>query len=150
MRVAGILSAVFALTRPFRHVAQVFNESLLRLVIPKSVRPQPVISEAEYQDLLSIAQQQGALRRWERDMILQILSLDQKTAGDVMKPRSQIFCISDDLSKEDMLEAARKMRHTRIPIYDETPDTIVGILNARAFLLNPSAELETLRCSSAR
>jgi putative hemolysin len=142
LRVAGILTVFLRLTRPFRRVAQVFNESLLRLVIPKSVRPQPVISEAEYQDLLNIAQEQGALRRWERDMILQILSLDQKTAGDVMKPRSQISCIPDDLSKEDMLEAARKMRHTRIPIYDETPDTIVGVLNARAFLLNPSADLE--------
>jgi putative hemolysin len=142
LRVAGILAVVLTLTRPFRRIAQVFNEALLRLVIPKSLRPQPVISEAEYQDLLSIAQQQGALRRWERDMILQILSLDQKTAGDVMKPRSQISCISDDLSKEEMLEAARKMRHTRLPMYDETPDTIVGILNARAFLLNPAADLE--------
>jgi CBS domain containing-hemolysin-like protein len=41
-----------------------------------------------------------------------------------------------------MLEAARKTGHTRIPIYDETPDTIVGVLNARAFLLNPELDLE--------
>jgi putative hemolysin len=142
LRIAKILTAIVALTRPFRRVAQAFNESLLRIAIPKSVRPQPAISEEEYQDLLNIAQQQGALRRWERDMILQILSLDQRTAGDVMKARSQISCISDDLSKEEMLDAARKIQHTRIPIYDETPDTIVGILNARAFLLNPSADLE--------
>ena len=142
LRVARLLSGMLTITRPFRQVAQVFNDSLLRLVIPKSVRPQPVISESEYQDLLSIAQQQGALRRWERDMILQILSLDQKTAGDVMKPRSQISCISDDLTHEEMLAVARKTKHTRIPIYDETPDTIVGILNARALLLNPEADLE--------
>jgi putative hemolysin len=75
-------------------------------------------------------------------MILQILALDKRTAGDVMNPRSQISCISDDLSKEDMLEEARRIKHTRIPIYDETPDTIVGVLNARAFLLNPNADLE--------
>ncbi len=142
LRVAHVLTVFLSLTRPFRRVAQVFYETVLRIAIPKSVQPQPVISEEEYQDLLTIAQQQGALRRWERDMILQILSLDQKTAGDVMKPRSQISYISDELSKEDMLETARKTRHTRIPIYDETPDTIVGILNARALLLNPSADLE--------
>ena len=70
------------------------------------------------------------------------VALDKRTAGDVMNPRSQISFISDDLSKEDMLEAARRIKHTRIPIYDETPDTIVGVLNARAFLLNPSADLE--------
>jgi CBS domain containing-hemolysin-like protein len=41
-----------------------------------------------------------------------------------------------------MIEAARQIKHTRIPVYDETPDTIVGVLNARGLLLNPSADLE--------
>jgi CBS domain containing-hemolysin-like protein len=58
-----------------------------------------------------------------------------------MKPRSQIACISDDLSVEEMLEAARKHKHRRLPIYDETPDTIVGILNTRALLLDPQMDL---------
>jgi putative hemolysin len=49
--------------------------------------------------------------------------------------------ISDDLSIEGMIEAARKHRHRRLPIYDETPDTIVGILNTRALLLNPAIDL---------
>ncbi len=142
LRVSGAVTMLLGLTRPFRRVAQAINEGLLRLIIPKSIQPQPVISEEEYQDLLSIAQQQGALGRAEREMILQILSLDKRTAGDVMKARSQISCISDELSREDMLEAARKIQHTRVPIYDETPDTIVGVLNVRALLLNPDAELE--------
>jgi CBS domain containing-hemolysin-like protein len=111
-------------------------------LIPKTIQPQPAISEEEYPELLDIAQQQGALAKTEKDIILQILTLDQRTAGDVMKPRSKIFCIPDDLSKEEMLDAARRIKHTRIPIYDETPDTIVGVLNARAFLLDPSLELE--------
>jgi CBS domain containing-hemolysin-like protein len=142
LRVSGVVTALLGLTRPFRKVAQAINEGLLKFIIPKSIRPQPVISEEEYQDLLNIAQQQGALGRVERDMILQILSLDDRTAGDVMKPRSQISCISDELSREEMLEAARRIQHTRVPIYDETPDTIVGVLNVRALLLNPDAELE--------
>lgn len=142
LRVSAALNILLGLTRPFRKIAQAFNAALLRLVIPKSVKPQPVISDEEYQDLLNIAQQQGALGKAEKDMILEILALDQRTAGDVMNPRSQISCISDDLSHEEMLEAARSIKHTRIPIYDETPDTIVGVLNARAFLLNPDADLE--------
>ena len=142
LRVSGAVNVLLTLTRPFRKVAQAINGALLRLVIPKSIKPQPVISDEEYQDLLSIAQQQGALGKAEKDMILQILALDQRTASDVMNARSQISCISDELSREEMLEAARSIKHTRIPIYDETPDTIVGVLNARAFLLNPSADLE--------
>jgi putative hemolysin len=142
VRTSAAVNIFLRLTRPIRRIAQAINGAILRLVIPKSIKSQPVISDEEYQDLLSIAQQQGALGKAEKDMILQILALDKRTAGDVMNPRSQISCISDDLSKEDMLEEARRIKHTRIPIYDETPDTIVGVLNARAFLLNPNADLE--------
>ena len=40
-----------------------------------------------------------------------------------------------------MIAAARKFKHRRLPIYDETPDTIVGVLNARALLLDPDVDL---------
>jgi len=49
--------------------------------------------------------------------------------------------ISDDSSIEEMIEAARRYKHRRLPIYDETPDTIVGILNTRALLLDPQVDL---------
>src|SRR3989442_15849026 len=49
--------------------------------------------------------------------------------------------IPDDLSIEDMIAAARKHKHRRLPLYDETPDTIVGILNTRALLLDPHIDL---------
>jgi CBS domain containing-hemolysin-like protein len=58
-----------------------------------------------------------------------------------MRPRSQVACISDDLSIEQMVEAARRHRHTRLPIYDESPDTIVGVLNTRSLLLDPQVDL---------
>ena len=45
------------------------------------------------------------------------------------------------LSVEEMIAAARKFKHRRLPIYDETPDTIVGILNTRALLLDPKIDL---------
>ena len=141
LRIAGIMHGVARLTSPIRKVAQTANESLLRFVTPK-VNPQPAISEEEYQELLDIAQQQGALGKSERDIILQILSLDERTASDVMRPRAQISFIPDDLSKEEMLEQARALKHSRLPMYDETPDTIIGVLNARAFLLDPSRDLE--------
>lgn len=141
LRVARPLVFLLEASRPLRKIAQGMNEALLRLILPK-VKPQPAISENEYQDLLGIAQQQGALGNSERELILHILDLDNRTVREVMKPRSMISCISDELTREEMLEEARKLKHTRLPIYDETPDTIVGVLNVRAFLLNPGADLE--------
>src|ERR1700693_3022273 len=58
-----------------------------------------------------------------------------------MKPRSQMAAIPDDLSIEEMIDAARRYKHRRLPMYDETPDTIVGILNTRALLLDPQIDL---------
>jgi putative hemolysin len=142
VRVAPALQRIVAATRPFRRIAQAINNMILGLIVPKSLKAQPLIAEEEYQDLLNMAQQQGALGRSEKEMLLHILTLDKRTAGDVMKARSQISCVSDELSREDMIEAARQIKHTRIPVYDETPDTIVGVLNARALLLNPNADLE--------
>jgi CBS domain containing-hemolysin-like protein len=50
-------------------------------------------------------------------------------------------CLSDDASVPEMIAAARKFRYRRLPIYDEAPDTIVGILNTRALLLDPKIDL---------
>jgi len=59
----------------------------------------------------------------------------------VMRPRPSMACISDETSVEEMIAAAKKFQHRRLPIYDETPDTIVGILNTRTLLLDPTVEL---------
>ena len=58
-----------------------------------------------------------------------------------MRPRAGMACISDEATVEEMLVAARKFKHRRLPMYDESPDTIVGILNTRALLLDPKIDL---------
>src|ERR1035438_512786 len=58
-----------------------------------------------------------------------------------MRPRARMAAVSDDASVEEMIAAAKKFQHRRLPIYDETPDTIVGILNTRALLFDPQIEL---------
>ena len=141
LRVARPMVALLALTRPVRVVAQGLIDAVLKLTVPKSIKPQSAITDAEYQELLEVACQQGTLAPTEKEIILQIISLDRRTARDVMKPRSQMACISDDLTVEEMIAAARRHKHTRLPIYDETPDTIVGVLNTRVLLLDPQADL---------
>jgi CBS domain containing-hemolysin-like protein len=88
-----------------------------------------------------MAYRQGTLAESEKEIILQIISLDRRTARDVMRPRTGMACISDEATVEEMIAAAKKFKHRRLPIYDETQDTIVGILNARALLLDPEIDL---------
>ncbi len=141
LRVARPLLLVEKFTLPLCHVAQKMNEGILKTFVSQSVTPPAALTDADYQELLDLAYQQGTLAEAEKEIILQIINLDRRTARDVMKPRSQMASISDDSSVEEMIAAARKYKHRRLPIYDETPDTIVGILNTRALLLDPKADL---------
>jgi CBS domain containing-hemolysin-like protein len=139
LRVAPAMALLQGTTGWFQRLVERFNEWMLRVVLPKNVRAQT--SHEEYQELLELAYQQGTLRKSELDLIAQIINLDRKTVAEIMQPRSQMAAIPDDLSVEDMVEAARKHGHNRLPLYDETPDTIVGILNTRTLLLDPHVDL---------
>lgn len=141
MRVARPMELIHAISKPFRLVAQRINTAILNILLRTPLKPRPNITEEEYQELLELALQQGALARSERDIILQIISLDRRTVREVMKPRAQMQTVSDDASIEEMIEAARKYKKMRLPIHDEATDTIVGIFNARVLLLDPQADL---------
>ncbi len=140
LRVARPLLFFEKLTLPLRHVAQLINAAILKAIGSPSIKSQ-VATDADYQELIELAYQQGTLAQSEKEIILQIITLDKREVREVMRPRAQMACISDDLSIEEMIAAARKYRHHRLPIYDETPDTIVGVLNTRALLLEPQADL---------
>jgi putative hemolysin len=141
LRVARPVFLIQRLTRPLHQVAQKLNTAILKTLVPQSMKPQSALTDEDYQELLELAFQQGTLAQSERDIILQIISLDRRTAKEVMRARSQMVAISDDCTVEEMVAAARKYKHRRLPIYDETPDTIVGVLNTRALLLDPHADL---------
>jgi CBS domain containing-hemolysin-like protein len=58
-----------------------------------------------------------------------------------MKPRSQMACISHNVTLPEMLAAARTHKHRRLPLFDETPDSIVGILNTPRLLSDPEIDM---------
>jgi CBS domain containing-hemolysin-like protein len=141
LRVAGLMLFLLKFSRPLRRVAQGLTNLTLR-AFPSPPSQAAGLSDAEYQELLEMAFQQGALAAGEKEIILQIINLDRRHARDVMKARAQMACICDDLSVPEMMEAARRFKHRRLPMYDESPDTIVGVLNTRALLLDPEADLD--------
>jgi CBS domain containing-hemolysin-like protein len=140
VRVAWPLFAFEKFSQPLHRAAQWMNAAILKTTAAR-VTPVAAVTEAEYQELLELAWRQGTLDESEREIILQIISLDHRTARDVMRPRAEVACISDEVSVEEMLATARQSKHRRLPMYDESPDTIVGILNTRALLLDPKIDL---------
>lgn len=140
IRVCWLLLIFQNATLPLHNLARWLNSKMLKKTATQTAAT-PALTDAEYQELLEMAIQQGTLAESEKEIILQIISLDQRTARDVMHPRSGMAAISDDATLDEMIAAAKKFKHRRLPIYDETPDTIVGILNTRLLLLDPKIDL---------
>jgi len=140
LRVSWPLLVFQKATAPLHRAARWLNVVILKKTAPQMAAA-PALTDAEYHELLEMAYQQGTLAESEKEIILQIISLDKRTARDVMQPRAGMAAISDDTTVEEMIAAAKKFKHRRLPIYDETPDTIVGILNTRALLLDPKIDL---------
>lgn len=141
VRVARPMLLVEVVTRPIQRLFQTLNHQILGLVVPRSIKPQNTLTDEDYQELLEMAFHQGALAQREKEIILQIIGLDRKTARDVMRPRTGMAAIPDDLSVEEMIAAARRFRRRRLPLYDRSPDTVVGILDTQKLLLDPACDL---------
>lgn len=141
LRVARPLRILMGLTRPVHRIAQGVVDRALSWVVPRNLKAQVGWSDEEYADLVELAHQQGTLAETEKEILLQVLSLDRRTAGDVMRPRSEMVMVPDDAPLEEMRRVAKQTRKHRLPLFDETPDTIVGILNTRTLLLDPHGDI---------
>lgn len=142
LRCARPLAWVVRLTGPLHRAGQRLIFGVVTRITPAAIKPMAENANDEVADLVRVAHQQGTLAEGEKEIILQILSLDRRTAADVMRPRAQMFMLPDDLGPTELAAQARKARHHRIPLYDESPDTVVAVLNTRIFLMRPESGLD--------
>jgi CBS domain containing-hemolysin-like protein len=78
------------------------------------------------------------LHEGEAEMINEIIKLGDKTAKDCMTPRVDSFALPDDLTNEEAIARLKGKRYGRVPVYADTPDQILGIIDVKMFLLDPS------------
>lgn len=90
--------------------------------------------EQEIQELLDEGEEQGLISRHEGEMITSILEFRDTIAREIMTPRTQMACAPLDSSFEDLIKLITDRGFTRIPIFDGSPDHIVGILHAKELL----------------
>jgi len=99
-------------------------------------------TEDEYRTLLTVSERAGVVRKEERYMVNKILALEKMQVKEIMTPRVDMQCVDDSLSPSEMAGALRRIKHRRVPIIHETPDTVEGILKVKDFLTDPSRELD--------
>lgn len=134
---ASALKLSLPLLDLFGRALENFSSAIVDLVTPVRLRTHAKLSEAEIETLVEIGEEEGALGESEAGMIQEIIKLGDKTAKDCMTPRVDTFMLADDLTNAEAIARLQEKRHHRVPVYADTPDQIVGILDVRTFLLDP-------------
>ena len=93
-----------------------------------------LVSPEVLETLVSVGDSQEILEADEREMISRILDLPDKVAREIMVARTDMACLDISTPEEDVLKTTIECRHTRIPIYEETIDRIIGILHVKDML----------------
>ena len=90
--------------------------------------------EEEIRIIVNEGQREGLLEDEAREMIEGVIELHDVTVSEIMTPRTDMLCIADSLTWEEMLKSVASSSHSRIPVYKETRDDIVGVLHTKNLL----------------
>ncbi len=87
-----------------------------------------LVTEDEIRSLVETGQAQGVLQEREQRMITSIFAISEKPVHEVMVPRTDIVAIDVDTPAAEILKDITKVGHSRIPVFEGSPDNIIGIL----------------------
>jgi len=94
----------------------------------------PFITEEEIKTLLFIGEKEGVIEREEREMISLVFKFGDLTAKEVMTPKEQMICVEVGDSVESAVDKIKDSGHSRLPVYDQNLDNIVGVVFAKDLL----------------
>ncbi|MDD2215030.1 MAG: hemolysin family protein [Eubacteriales bacterium] len=108
---------------------------LLKLTRQHTTTTEDEFSEDEVKSMLEVGQESGVLKEEGAKMINSIFAFDDKLAYEVMTPRTDVFTIDIDDPEEEYIDELMELRYSRIPVYENDSDNIIGILNIKDYLI---------------
>ncbi|GIK15521.1 MAG: membrane protein [Planctomycetota bacterium] len=135
LRCAPVLQAVRIVLFPLLWVLGMFDPLVRRLAgVSDEESSQTVDVEREILGVVSEGERQGAVSQDEREMIESVIELRNLHVNEIMTPRTDIVAVPVDATLEDVRRTIREHGHSRIPVYEETIDRVVGVLYAKDLL----------------
>jgi CBS domain containing-hemolysin-like protein len=128
-----VAAATFVLRPVVRAMTFVTNR-LIRLIGGKQPVKGPFVTEEELKMLVSVGEEEGVIEEREREMIHGIFEMGDMRVREVMVPRTDLVAVEVNQPVSVAVELVTKYGHTRIPVYDDNLDNIVGILYAKDLL----------------
>jgi len=122
------------LTSPLVKFLNISASGILRIFGITDLRTTFVYTEDELKMLLNVSQEEGVLEESEKEMITNIFDFPDTVAREIMTPRTDMVCIDANEHIEDVIKSVIESKHSRIPIYEESIDNIIGVITTRDLL----------------
>ena len=135
MAYAGIIQSLMTVLTPVIYIINQLSLGFLRLLRVDPNKNKDLMTEEELKTIVDVSHESGVIESEEREMIHNVFDFSDALAREIMTPRIDMTFVSINDSYRDILDIYRKDRHTRIPVYENTTDNVVGLLNMKDMLL---------------
>ena len=95
----------------------------------------PYLTEEELLTVLHVSEEQGVIEEQEHQMIHGIIEIGDKTVREIMIPRTDIVAIPHDAQLREIVKLFKEHRHTRLPVYDDNIDHVIGLVHTKDLLM---------------
>ena len=134
LRVTPILRIILRSLSPFSRRFMAISSGLLKALGVEMTQRSPLISEEELKLMIELGKEQGVLGEHERKMLHRIFEFGDLKVKEVMIPRSQMTAVHDKATHDEVLTVLTEEGRSRIPVYGNDPNRIVGVIYSREIL----------------
>ena len=121
---------------PFIFVLNVFSSFMLKIFRVNINLNSASITEDELRTIVGVSQEEGIIEEDEFDMINNVFDFGDTCAKDIMIPKIDITMVPIDITYNELLDVIKEDKYTRMPVYKEDTDNVVGIINIKDMIIN--------------
>ncbi|WP_238903334.1 hemolysin family protein [Clostridium sp. YIM B02506] len=130
----NIIVFLSKIAKPFVKFLSASTNLLIRILGISTEGLEEKVTEEEIKSLINIGEEHGVINKTERDMLDGIFEFDDKVAREIMMPRTEVYMINAEENFREIIDELINEKFSRIPIYEEDVDNIIGVLNIKDIL----------------
>ena len=131
---AGIISGLMKLMTPVIFAVDLLANGIMKVLhIDRNLHT--AMTENELRTYVEVSHEDGVIESEEREMIYNLFDFSDAVAKDIMIPRIDMASISEDAGYVAVMDLFKECMYTRIPVYREDKDNIIGLINIKDFIL---------------
>ena len=145
LKIAGIINVLMIVLTPVIFLINKLSLGVLFLFGVKASDGNRVMTEEELRTIVDVGQETGVIEDEERAMIHNVFDFGDAEAKEVMIPRIDMTFVHIDADYNEVLEIYKQDMFTRLPVYEESTDNVVGIINMKDLLLIENTDNFSIR-----